>query len=226
VLLGLWDGGQTGTPMDDRRWLAYMLATAYHETAQKIWPIEEYGKGAGRDYGAPDPETGEAYFGRGLVQLTWKSNYQKAGAALGLIEDRDLVWHPGLALDSLIAARVMFRGMAEGWFTGRRLGQYFDGDTDDPINARQIINGNDKDTLIAGYHELFLEALDEAWIEVVEPAPTAAPVATTVIVNVQADPGVEVQVQINGEPCRVQIAHFRLPGAQIAHKGRSLNKGK
>ena len=66
------------------------------------------------------------------------------GAAL--IDDRDLVDHPEIALDSLIAARVMFRGMAEGWFTGRKLGQYFNEDEDDPVNARQIINGNDRTT--------------------------------------------------------------------------------
>lgn len=162
VILGLWEGGQTGTPMTDLRWLAYILATAYHETAQKVWPIEEYGKGSGRDYGTPDPETGEIYYGRGFVQLTWKANYDRAGAALGLIDDRDLVQHPQLALDSLIAARVLFRGMAEGWFTGERLGSYFDADTDDPINARTIINGHDQDTLIAGYHAEFLIALQNS----------------------------------------------------------------
>jgi hypothetical protein len=162
VILGLWEGGQTGTPMTDVRWLAYILATAYHETAQKVWPIEEYGKGSGRDYGTPDPETGEIYYGRGFVQLTWKANYDRAGAALGLIDDRDLVQHPQLALDSLIAARVLFRGMAEGWFTGERLGSYFDADTDDPINARRIVNGNDQDTLIAGYHAEFLIALQNS----------------------------------------------------------------
>ena len=67
-----------------------------------------------------------------------------------------------MALDSLIATRVLFRGMAEGWFTGRKLGQYFNDDTDDPVNARQIINGNDKDKLIAGYHWLFLDALQQS----------------------------------------------------------------
>ena len=38
----------------------------------------------------------------------------------------------------------------------------FNDDTDDPINARQIINGNDCDTKIAGYHDLFLAALEDA----------------------------------------------------------------
>jgi putative chitinase len=159
VILAVWEHDAGGTPMTDERWLAYMLATTYHECATRMWPIEEYGKGAGHEYGKVDPETGFAYYARGFVGLTWKDNYQKASAALGLIDERDLVWNPGLALDSLIAARVMFRGMAEGWFTGRKLGQYFDEDTDDPINARQIINGNDQDELIAGYHEAFLDAL-------------------------------------------------------------------
>jgi len=155
VILALWEYQATGTPMEDIRWLAYMLATTFHETATRMWPIREYGQGAGMKYGT-------TYYGRGYVQLTWEENYRNASAALGLIDDRDLIDYPDIALDSLIAARIMFRGMAEGWFTGRKLGQYFDDDIDDPINARQIINGNDKDELIAGYHDLFLAALNAA----------------------------------------------------------------
>ena len=155
VILALWEGDQTGTPMDDIRWLAYMLATTYHETAAKMWPVTEYGNQdylQGKEYWP--------YIGRGYVQLTWMENYQNASSALGLIDDRDLVEHPDLALDSLVAARIMFRGMAEGWFTGRKLGQYFNADTDDPVDARQIINGNDCDDQIAAYHDTFLEALN------------------------------------------------------------------
>jgi hypothetical protein len=162
ILLGLFEWEATGTPMTDIRWLAYLLATAFHETAHTMWPIEEFGKGEGRDYGEPDPETGQTYYGRGFVQLTHKENYDRASAALALIDDRDLVRHPELALDSLIAARILFRGCAEGWFTGRRLGMYFNVDTDDPINARQIVNGNDQDALIASYHAEFLIALQKA----------------------------------------------------------------
>ena len=54
--------------------------------------------------------------------------------------------------------------MAEGWFTGRKLGQYFNDEKDDPLNARQIINGNDDDELIKGYHNKFLAALTAAEI--------------------------------------------------------------
>jgi putative chitinase len=50
-----------------------------------------------------------------------------------------------------IAAKIMIRGMDEGWFTGRTLDQYIDdadeADSEDLreyINARPIINGKDK----------------------------------------------------------------------------------
>jgi hypothetical protein len=153
-----------------------MLATTYHETAQEMWPIEEYGKGKGQPYGAIDPKTGKAYYGRGDVQLTWPENYIKATEKLGLKGDSDLYWHPEQALDPQIAADVMFIGMREGWFRKSSNGQpqtlhrYFNEDVDDPFGAREIING-DKNTvpswsngvsighLIKGYHLKFWEAL-------------------------------------------------------------------
>jgi hypothetical protein len=161
VIVALWDYQATGSPMDDLRWLAYILATTYHETDTKMWPIREYGQGKGKEYGKPN-EDGNVFYGRGYVQLTWYDNYDKASGALSLIDDRDLTKYPDLALDSLIAARIMFRGMAEGWYTGKKLGDYFNDDDDDPYNARRIINGTDKADTIAGYHEIFLEALHEA----------------------------------------------------------------
>jgi predicted chitinase len=120
---------------------------------------------ASLEYGSQSYLDGKEYYpyiGRGFVQLTWDYNYDKASAALGLIDDRDLVKHPEVALDSLISCRIMYRGMAEGWFTGRKLGQYFSDTEDDPVNARQIINGNDDDELIAGYHDTFLYAINAA----------------------------------------------------------------
>ena len=146
--------------MDDQRWLAYMLATTYHETAKRMWPITEYGSQSylqGKEY--------YPYIGRGFVQLTWKDNYEKASQILSLYDERDLVDHPELALDLLIATRVLFRGMAEGWFTGKKLGQYFNDAKNDPLNARQIINGNDCDDEIKAYHNTFLKALEAARIE-------------------------------------------------------------
>ena len=163
VIVGLWNYQATGTPMTDLRWLAYMLATVYHECAQKMWPIREYGEGAGKEYGEPD-ENGNTFYGRGFVQLTWKENYDRASAILGLIDERDLTMHPDLALDSLIAARVLFRGCAEGWFTSAKLGHYFNEEDDNPIEARAIINSDvsKNGPMIADLHYLFLDALVEA----------------------------------------------------------------
>jgi putative chitinase len=157
VILGLWEGQYTGTPMTDIRWLAYILATVFHECATTMWPITEYGSQSylqGKDY--------YPYIGRGFVMITWEENYRNASQQLSLTGTRDLVEHPELALDSLISARILFRGMAEGWFTGKKLGQYFNDTKDDPVNARQIVNGNDDDDLIAGYHRHFMAALEAA----------------------------------------------------------------
>ena len=189
VILAVWEyQAVSGVSVDDQRWLAYMLATVFHECATRMWPITEYGSETylqGKDYWP--------YIGRGFVMLTWEENYRHASEELGLIDDRDLVDHPELALDSLIATRILFRGMTEGWFTGHKLADYFNDLIDDPINARQIVNANDDDELIAGYHHKFMDALTAAKFGV--PDPEETPV---VFVNVQAPPNVEVMVHING----------------------------
>ena len=136
-------------------WLAYILATTYHETAATMQPIEEYGKGAGRPYGEPDPETGQVYDGRGYVQLTWKDNYQKAQDEVvdfrTMKHDVPLVMQPDLAMTQWVAAQVAINGMAEGWFTGKKLSDYLTDTMTDYVNARRIINGTDKAQTIAAY---------------------------------------------------------------------------
>ncbi len=146
--------------LTDKRWLAYILATTYHETAGTMLPVKEYGRGKGRAYGIPDKVTGLVYYGRGFVQLTWKSNYKTMGDLLGV----DLVNQPDLALRPDIAAEIMFEGMTTGKsfrgdFTGRHLGQYFNATTEDPVGARRIINGQDKAKLIAEYYSTFIKSL-------------------------------------------------------------------
>lgn len=147
--------------LTDIRWLAYMLATAYWETARTMLPIREYGKGKGRKYGVKHPKTGQIYYGRGFVQCTWYENYLKMGRLLGIA---DLVTNPDRALEPAIATEIMFEGMTTGKsfagdFTGKHLANYFNLKTDDPIGARRIINGNDKAKEIAAIHAKFLSAL-------------------------------------------------------------------
>ena len=142
-----------------------MLATAYHETARTMQPIDEYGKGRGKDYGKrlkmsrkPYSDTLPLYYGRGYVQLTWYENYEKAGKKVGV----DLLNEPGLALSAPIAAKIMRDGMLEGWFTGKKLSDYVGLRTADYVGARRIINGTDKANLIAGYAVAFELALRKA----------------------------------------------------------------
>lgn len=138
----------------DDRWLAYMLATAHHETDRRMEAIEEYGKGKNRPYGKqirmdrkPYDVPKKLYYGRGFVQLTWFENYQKAGTKLNV----DLLNKPELALDLGIATKIMFMGMIEGWFTGKKLGDYFNDHKEDWVNARRIINGTDRAQLVSSY---------------------------------------------------------------------------
>ena len=158
-----WD--KTG--FEDIRWLAYMLATAWHETDKKMQAIEEYGKGKGKPYGKKLKHSGVAYklpnkryFGRGLVQLTWYENYELMGRLLGV----DFLNNPELASELSCAVEIMFEGMTKGVssfgdFTGKCLEMYFNAKVNDPIGARRIINGTDKAELIASHHNKFLKCL-------------------------------------------------------------------
>lgn len=138
------------------RQLAYILATAYHESAHTWNPsIREYGKGAGRKYSVP--VNGQVYYGRGLCQLTWHFNYKKFSELLGI----DLVNVPELALSSEYSVKILMIGMRDGIFTGKKLTDYFDEVKTDWVNARKIVNGNDKADMIAGYAKAFNNNLKE-----------------------------------------------------------------
>lgn len=158
-LSAILDEWESKYAKQDDRFLAYMLATAHHETDRQIKPIEEYGKGKGRPYGKKIKMSGQAYttpdqlfYGRGFVQLTWYENYAKAGTKIG----QDLLNHPELALQLSNSTKIMFLGMMEGWFTGVKLSTYFNATTEDWVKARKIINGLDKANLVASYgHEYY-----------------------------------------------------------------------
>lgn len=146
-----WESRQ----MQDYRQLAYILATCYHESGHTMQPIAEYGKGAGRAYGKPDPETGKTYYGRGYCQITWRKNYQTFSNLLHV----DLVHNPDLAMDPKIATDIIFEGMVKGLFTGKKLSDYFNAAKEDWVNARRIINGTDCAGLIANYAHTFYAGL-------------------------------------------------------------------
>ncbi len=153
-LTAILDEWEANNAKSDDRWLAYMLATAHHETDRTMAPIEEYGKGKKYPYGkrikmdrTPYSDTPAIFYGRGFVQLTWYENYAKAGKKLS----QDLLHQPELCLTAPVASKIMFAGMMEGWFTGKKLGDYFSPAKEDWVNARRIINGTDKAQLISSY---------------------------------------------------------------------------
>lgn len=142
-------------------WCAYVLATAYHETNLTMQPVKEaywcsenWRKTHLRYY---------PWYGRGLVQLTWKENYQLASGKLQAAgyEHWDCVTNPDNALRLDNAVFIIATGMIEGWFTHKKLNDYIPAAASKEHfrAARKIINGTDKDELIAGYAVQFYEAL-------------------------------------------------------------------
>jgi hypothetical protein len=157
ALIKVWESDFGDKPL---KYLAYCLATAFHETGRKMQPVEEIGKGKGKKYGKPCGPYGHCYYGRGHVQNTWEDNYIKATTHLAKYEiDADLHKYPERALEDEISAYILFDGSIYGWFTGAKLSKYFDGEKEDPLHARQIINGMDKAQTIAGYYWKFKTAL-------------------------------------------------------------------
>jgi hypothetical protein len=157
---GLLDGfeqlGRTWTSIPA---IAYAFATIFHETAGTFEPIKEFRNRAGSKGRAnQDRYWNTGFYGRGYVQLTWKKNYELASKQLGFdfVSDPDLVMRPKLAF------LILSDGMDEGWFTGKKLSDYFTPNKKDYINARRIINGTDKAALIATYARDFEQILNSA----------------------------------------------------------------
>ncbi|MEH0295859.1 glycoside hydrolase family 19 protein [Agrobacterium sp. CCNWLW71] len=167
------------TGSDNNRLLAYILASVFHETAGRMLPVRETlsstdaGAIAALDKAYKAGKLGQvktpywrkdadkkSWFGRGVIQLTHKENYQRLGKRIRV----DLVGNPSLALDVDISAEIAIVGMLEGLFTERKLTEFFNLKKDDPIGARAVVNGADKAKLIAGYYKSFLDALEAATI--------------------------------------------------------------
>jgi putative chitinase len=143
--------------LKDLRWLAYILATAFWETARTMQPIKEMGSQKylrGKKYWP--------WIGRGYVQLTWKANYEKFREEVKSLFSADIIANPDEAMIPNVAAYIAFEGMIHGIFTGKKLSDYFNDEKTDWINARRIINGTDKAATIAGIAKQFHAALVKA----------------------------------------------------------------
>ncbi|MEW6738113.1 MAG: hypothetical protein AB1489_42960 [Acidobacteriota bacterium] len=122
--------------------LAYMMTTARWETDRYTALFERgndqylsqyQGKG-----GNTEPGDYKKYRGTGYVHLTFRDNFRRAGQKLGI----DLENNPELAAEPQWAYEIMVRGHLEGWFTGKKLGDFVsaDGNKQDYRNARKVIN--------------------------------------------------------------------------------------
>lgn len=130
---------------------AYMLATAWHETNKTMEPVieaywlsETWRKNNLRYY---------PFYGRGYVQLTHEYNYKKYGI------DKD----PEKAREIAKAAFILVDGSKHGKFTGRKLSHYRMNGKFNALEARRIINGRDKQGIVAGYYERFYEAIKNVY---------------------------------------------------------------
>lgn len=167
-ILREWDAQK----LTDLRWLAYILATTYHETAKTMQPIAEYGKGKNYDYGKklkmgggpgkriPYTLPDKLYYGRGHTQNTWYENYERlTKAAKTLNKGWDFLNNPELLLQMEPSIWATYFAMQVGLYTGKRLKNYFSDKKEDWVNARKIINGLDKAELISSYGKKFMAAL-------------------------------------------------------------------
>lgn len=189
---------------------AYMLGTTKHETAHTFQPIHEYGGRAyfvrrygsqtkvGKRLGNDTAEEGAYYAGRGDVQLTGETNYEKAEDALRaeypeIVADFEArtgkkfdltvgdqagdIHDPDNAMDPAIAYAIMSYGMRVGMFTGLGFGsRKFVGLSGVSLYTawRKIINGTDRDGDIAKIAAKFEKILRAAFVTI-SPANSAAP---------------------------------------------------
>lgn len=171
---------------DDPRKFAYMLATAYHETATTMLPVIEtrranektnptveqaiarlessWGKPrfrrmVSKPYWRKDAQ-GLSWLGRGYPQVTTKANYQKAEAWMKV----PFTKNPDLMLEPQYAAPVMVRFMMVGGFTGRMLGEFLTAQETNWEEARRTVNGKESAAKIATYAKQILPAVTAAMI--------------------------------------------------------------
>lgn len=181
AVLNQWDKtGQT-----DERWLAYQLATAYHETGGKFAPVVEnlsysakrlmevwpkrfptltiatqYAhnpqKLANRVYGSRNGNTGPDDGWRYRGRGLVQITFKDNYAKYGLADT------PEKATEIDTAAFILVDGTINGKFTGLALRNFFDHDTDNAVGARQIINPDSNGDEVAAHHRKFLDALRKA----------------------------------------------------------------
>ncbi|MGE4334958.1 MAG: glycoside hydrolase family 19 protein [Pigmentiphaga sp.] len=116
---------------------AAFLAQVGHESGQLRWVRELWGPTAAqkryetrKDLGNTEPGDGARFKGRGLIQLTGRENYRKAGAALGL---------PLLDQPELLEQAEWAAASAAWWWANHGLNELADAGKFEQIT--RVING-------------------------------------------------------------------------------------
>lgn len=146
-----------------KQYLAYILATARHESDQfKV--LEEYASGIwyeGRsDLWNKTPGDGVYYKWRWYVQLTGRLNYESWSKRLFGEKNSSLLGdYPEFLSQPQISGLILVAGMMEWTFTKKHLWKYVADGKLDFQKARSVINGSDEAKKIAGYADEYLKEI-------------------------------------------------------------------
>lgn len=225
--------------------VAYILATAYHES-DRFNTLEEYADGSayeGRDdLGNNQPGDGPRYKGRGYVQLTGRVNYEKYAELTGkpLVEQPEI-----LQQDAGLAAFVLVHGSKTGHFTGVSLDDFGSGGSFDFVGARAIINGDvaTNGGMIADYAQEYLARIQSGALPLSSTAttPTPPPAPPAIVDTAKPEPaeaekkteakpaapspkGTEIIVELGTNPAQLIGWHFIHTGTTVS--GRSPDTTK
>ncbi|WP_201590278.1 hypothetical protein [Psychrobacter fozii] len=108
--------------------------------------------------GNDKPGDGYKYRGRGLIQITGKTNYKRFTEILNV----DFVQHPELASQYKYSVSIIIYGMKEGTFTNKKLSDYINSSTIDYTQARWIVNGTNKREILAKNSKIIENWLEES----------------------------------------------------------------
>lgn len=174
-------------------------AASPYVRSPKALAIKVYGGRLGN--AAYPSEDGWIYRGAGLVQSTGKENAARATKRLRelgyLAKDQSLVTNPELYLVPMIAAACMFVGMEEGWYTGKKLSDFFGPGKANALAARSIINPGNKAAEFELHWKGFRAALQKAGYK--PGAEVSKMPVTPVIVNTILENPKMPEIKSNGE---------------------------
>lgn len=164
-----------GIDTKDRQ--AMFLAQIGHESGGMHYTTEIWGNTAaqisyeGRK-GLGNTETGDGfkYRGRGLIQVTGRSNYTQVATALGI----DCVNDPDTLAEPVNAARS-----AAWWWRSRNLNKY--ADVGDIVGCTKVINGGTNG--LEHRQKLYAQAMSAVPLvsAVTETAPMKSPIVTVIL---------------------------------------------